>query len=56
MASSLFNWGYVVKSLFGGFIAAFPDIWQPLFTVIGLLVVQLIVLGFMYRHKILIKI
>ena len=56
MASSLFNWGYVVKSLFGGFIAAFPDVWQPLFTVIGLLVVQLIVLGFMYRHKILIKI
>ena len=56
MASSLFNWGYAVKSLFGGVIVALPQDWQPLITVVGLLIIQLIVLGFMAKHKMFIKI
>lgn len=56
LASSLVNWSYVGKSVFGGVIRAVPDTWQPLMAVIALLAVQLLVLHWMYKRKIFVSV
>ncbi|KZN48534.1 transmembrane glucosamine N-acetyltransferase NagX [Pseudoalteromonas luteoviolacea] len=56
LASSLVNWEFVSKSVFGGFINAVGPDWQPLFAVIALLLVQLLVLHWMYKRKIFVSV
>lgn len=56
LASSLIQWSYVSKSLFGGVIKAVPADWAPLTSVAALLVVQLAVLHWLYKRKILISV
>jgi hypothetical protein len=56
LASSLVNWEFISKSVFGGVIAAVPAPWQPLFAVFALLGVQLLVLHWLYKRKILISV
>lgn len=56
LASSLVNWEFISNSVFGGVIAAVPAPWQPLFAVFALLGVQLLVLHWLYKRKILISV
>lgn len=56
MASSLVNWRYSVDSLFSGFIASASQSWQPLLQIAALLTLQLVLLTWLYRRKIIIKI
>ena len=56
LGTSLINWKYTAKSLFGGVIDSAPITWQPLLSVIALLMVQWLVLLWLYRRKIFIKV
>ncbi|PCK30126.1 transmembrane glucosamine N-acetyltransferase NagX [Pseudoalteromonas piscicida] len=56
LASSLVNWTFISKSVFGGVIAAVPADGQPLMAVIALLVVQLLVLHWMYKRRIFVSV
>ncbi|KTF17961.1 transmembrane glucosamine N-acetyltransferase NagX [Pseudoalteromonas sp. H105] len=56
LASSLVNWEYISLSVFGGFIAAVSADWQPLFAVVALLLVQMLVLHWMYKRKIFVSV
>lgn len=56
MASSLINWRYSVDSLLSGFILSTPQNWQPLLQVAGLLALQLCLMMWLYRKKIIIKV
>lgn len=56
LASSLVNWEYISLSVFGGFIAAVSEQWQPLLAVIALLLVQMLVLHWMYKRKIFVSV
>lgn len=56
LASSLVDWTYISRSVFGGFINAAPELWQPLFGVIALLLVQILVLHWMYKCKIFVSV
>ncbi|MEJ6476906.1 transmembrane glucosamine N-acetyltransferase NagX [Pseudoalteromonas piscicida] len=56
LASSLVNWTFISKSVFGGVIAAVPAGGQPLMAVIALLVVQLLVLHWMYKRRIFVSV
>ncbi|NMD52622.1 DUF5009 domain-containing protein [Shewanella sp. DNRA4] len=56
LASSLVDWKYIALSVFGGVIAALPENAQPLGAVIGLLTVQWLVLYWMYRRNIFVRI
>ena len=56
LASSLVDWKYIAQSVFGGVIAALPENAQPLAAVIGLLTVQWLVLYWMYRRNIFVRI
>ncbi|QYJ76304.1 transmembrane glucosamine N-acetyltransferase NagX [Shewanella sp. FJAT-52076] len=56
LASSLMNWDYLSKSLFGGLINALPMPAQALAAAIGFLVVQWALLYWMYRKGIFIRI
>jgi predicted acyltransferase len=56
LASSLVNWEYISLSVFGGFIAAVSAVWQPLLAVVALLLVQLLVLHWMYKRKIFVSV
>lgn len=56
LASSLVDWTYISRSVFGGFINAAPELWQPLFGVIALLLVQILVLHWMYKRKIFVSV
>ncbi|MFB2680720.1 transmembrane glucosamine N-acetyltransferase NagX [Shewanella mangrovisoli] len=56
LASSLVDWKYIAQSVFGGVIAALPENAQPLGAVIGLLTVQWLVLYWMYRRNIFVRI
>lgn len=56
LASSLVDWGYISQSVFGGVISAVGESWQPLFTVMALLAVQLLVLHWLYKRKIFISV
>ena len=56
LASSLLNWEYIAKSVFGGLVEAGSESWQPLLSVFALLGVQLLVLHWMYKRKILVSV
>ncbi|QYJ70465.1 DUF5009 domain-containing protein [Shewanella sp. FJAT-51649] len=56
LASSIVDWKYIAQSVFGGVIAALPENAQPLGAVIGLLTVQWLVLYWMYRRNIFVRI
>lgn len=56
MASSLINWRYSVDSLFSGFILSTPENWQPLLQVGALLLIQLLLMTWLYRRNIIIKV
>lgn len=56
LASSLVNWEYISLSVFGGFIAAVSPNWQPLLAVVALLLVQMLVLHWMYKRKIFVSV
>ncbi|MBR9726711.1 DUF5009 domain-containing protein [Shewanella intestini] len=56
LASSLVNWHYLAASLAGGFIAALPETAQPLAAMFALLTVQWLVLYWLYKRQIFIKI
>lgn len=56
LASSLVNWTYISKSVFGGLINIVSPEWQPLIGVIALLTVQLLVLHWLFKRKILISV
>lgn len=56
LASSIVDWKYIAQSVFGGVIAALPENAQPLGAVIGLLSVQWLVLYWMYRRNIFVRI
>jgi len=56
LGTSLFNWQYTAQSLFGGFITVAPASWQPLLQVITLVLIQWLLLLWLYRRKIFIKV
>jgi predicted acyltransferase len=56
LGSSLIDWHYINRSLFAGVIEALPVSSQPLFTVIGFISVQWLVLWYMHRRHIFIRI
>ncbi|MFB2667953.1 transmembrane glucosamine N-acetyltransferase NagX [Shewanella xiamenensis] len=56
LASSLVDWKYIALSVFGGVIAALPENAQPSGAVIGLLTVQWLMLYWMYRRNIFVRI
>ncbi|BAJ00996.1 transmembrane glucosamine N-acetyltransferase NagX [Shewanella violacea] len=56
LASSLVNWKYTAQSLFGGVVNYFSVAAQPLIGVIALLLVQWLVLYWMYKRDIFIKV
>ncbi|MEL4428175.1 transmembrane glucosamine N-acetyltransferase NagX [Shewanella mangrovisoli] len=56
LASSIVDWKYIAQSVFGGVIAALPENAQPFGAVIGLLTVQWLVLYWMYRRNIFVRI
>ena len=56
LASSIVNWTYISKSLFGGAINAFPVSAQALAAVVALLLVQWLLLCWMYKRGIFIKV
>jgi len=56
LASSLLNWEYTAKSVFGGLVVAGSESWQPLLSVFALLGSQLLLLHWMYKRKILVSV
>ncbi|MBV7315484.1 DUF5009 domain-containing protein [Shewanella sp. NIFS-20-20] len=56
LASSLVNWRYLADSVFGGLVAAVPLTWQPLLAVMTLLLVQWLVLYWLYKRQIFFKV
>ena len=56
LASSLVKWEYLASSLFGGVIRAMPLDIQPLMSAIALLLVQWLLLYWMYKRGIFIKV
>lgn len=56
LGSSLIDWHYISRSLFAGVIEALPVSSQPLLVVISFISVQWLVLWYMYRRQIFIRI
>lgn len=56
LGTALLDWGYLVNSLFGGVLASFSPQWHALFAIIALLLLQWLLLAWMYKHKIFIKV
>ncbi|MBE0368646.1 transmembrane glucosamine N-acetyltransferase NagX [Pseudoalteromonas aurantia] len=56
LASSLVDWAFIARSVFGGVVTGASEEWQPLLTVLALLAVQLLVLHWMYRRKIFVSV
>lgn len=56
LGTSLINWNYSASSIFGGLIAALPLSGQQLGAVISVLLVQWLLLFWLYRNKLFIKI
>ncbi|MEC4090103.1 transmembrane glucosamine N-acetyltransferase NagX [Pseudoalteromonas rubra] len=56
LASSLVDWAFISRSVFGGIINAVPAHWQALVSVCALLAVQLLVLHWMYKRKIIVSV
>ncbi len=56
LMSSLFDWSYVAKSLFGGVINALPTQFHAFLSVITLLLCQWLFCWWLYKRKIFIKV
>lgn len=56
LGSSLINWSYTSKSLFGGFISIAPEGWKDLVLFGGMLLLQWLFLYWLYCRKIFIKV
>ncbi|MCG9730017.1 DUF5009 domain-containing protein [Shewanella sp. Isolate13] len=56
IATSIVNWKYTASSLFGGLISSLPNNAQTLVSVVALLLVQWLVLYWMYKRNIFIKV
>ncbi|OUS23852.1 hypothetical protein A9Q98_14450 [Thalassotalea sp. 42_200_T64] len=56
LATSLVNWHYIANSLVGGFINALSAPWQALWAIIVVLALQWLLLAWMFKHKIFIKV
>ena len=56
LASSLVDWKYIAQSVFGGLVLALPESAQALAAVVSLLAVQWLVLYWMYRRNIFVRI
>jgi predicted acyltransferase len=56
LGSSLINWKYTSNSLFGGFIKIAPAGWQDIILFGGMLLLQWLVLYWLYCRKIFIKV
>ncbi len=55
LGTSLVMWDYSVKSLFGGWITASPANLQPLLLALGLLLLQLLALRWLYQRKLFLR-
>ncbi|WOH37170.1 DUF5009 domain-containing protein [Thalassotalea fonticola] len=56
LGTALVNWKYIVDSLFGGILTSLSDGWQALLAIVFLLLLQWLLLAWMYRNKIFIKV
>ncbi|SFD04022.1 transmembrane glucosamine N-acetyltransferase NagX [Pseudoalteromonas denitrificans] len=56
LASSIVNWEYIANSIFGGLVLSGPETWQPLLSIFSLLAVQLLLLHWMFKRKILVSV
>ncbi len=56
LATSIVDWKFIAASLFGGVAVSFPDVWQSAFKVFSLVVVQWLVLYWLYQRKIFVKV
>ena len=56
LSTSLINWQFTAQSLFGGLISASPDAVIPLLQVIALILVQWLVLFYMYRKRLFVHV
>ncbi len=56
LASSIISWQYISESLFGGVIALFSENWRVLVGIIFMLFTQWLLLYWLYRRKIFIKV
>ncbi len=56
LSTSLMTWTYSAKSLFGGFIAAAPLAWHSLLLIVAGLFIKWLVLYWLYKRKIFIKV
>jgi predicted acyltransferase len=52
----LVNFGHTAEFVFGGIIKYLPFIWQPVFTALSVTIVQLILLYFLYKRKLFLKV
>lgn len=56
LGTSLIDWQFTATSLFGGLIASTPTAWHELLSICALLLCQWLVLFWLYRQKLFIKI
>jgi len=56
LSASFVNWSYTVESVFGGFIRLAPESSQAVLGVIALLLVKWLVLAWMYRNRLFIRV
>lgn len=56
LGTALVNWSYLAQSLFGGVIASVPEHWQTLLSIIAIVLLQWLLLVWMSRNKIFIKV
>lgn len=52
----LVDFGHTAQFVFGGIIKYLPFLWQPVFTAVSVTVVQLILLYFLYKRKLFLKV
>jgi len=55
-AFAMIDWRYTSDHLFGGFIQLAPSPWQPLLQAVGVLAIQWLILAWLYRRRIFIRI
>lgn len=52
----LINFGYTAEFIFGGIIKCLPFLWQPVFTALSVTFVQFVLLYFLYKRKLFLKV
>lgn len=52
----LINFGYTAEFIFGGVIKYLPFLWQPVFTALSVTFVQFVLLYFLYKRKLFLKV